>query len=120
MPSGELRFCTLEYRPSQPSHKSNANGRLALLFVDDHQEALRVFVAPDLDENIHLDDLPYIDSLLKDFLERSGLDASALFQQVSSLAVGPIVTHFTGTIPADREYLKTHCSDFKRLEASAA
>jgi hypothetical protein len=46
-------------------------------------------------------DQEYIEALCHDFKERAGLDAIALFTQLSSLAVGPLVTVETGSNLSD-------------------
>jgi hypothetical protein len=94
------------------------DGEIIVLLVEDDEEPLRVFVTPNLEELVDKDDQPYVDALLADFLKRSKAHAEGLFQQVSSLSVGPMVTHRTGILPADRDYLKIHCPDFLPLSVA--
>ena len=65
--------------------------------VRNEKEGLRLLVSPTLREVVLEEDLAYIDSLLEDFLERAKRHPAALFQQLCSLAVGPLVTQETGT-----------------------
>jgi hypothetical protein len=60
-------------------------------------------------------DLTYIDALLKDLPLRSKLHPAALFKHLSSLEVGPIVTHKTGLVSRERPYLEACCSGFHPL-----
>ena len=45
---------------------------------------------------IRREDLSYFESLLPDFLERAKIDPEALFKQLCSLQVGPLVPKETG------------------------
>lgn len=57
---------------------------------------LRFLVHPELRSIIQKEDLPYTESLLIDFLERSKQEPDALFKQLSSLGVGTLVTQDVG------------------------
>lgn len=57
---------------------------------------LRIFVHPELRTVVTKNDLAYIEALLQDFLERSKLHPAALFKQLSSLGVGPLVANEVG------------------------
>jgi hypothetical protein len=60
-------------------------------------------------------DFLYLDSLLKDFVERAKLDSPALFKQLSSLGVGPLVTQEVGSNISDHPILSELCSRFVQL-----
>jgi hypothetical protein len=89
-------------------------GAVAALLVDDGG-GVQIFADPRLQEIVHEDDLAYVESLLNDFVKRAKLHPTDLFEQVSSLAVGPIVTHRKGTTSTDSDYLKSFCSNFQQL-----
>jgi predicted component of type VI protein secretion system len=75
---------------------------LIIMFVlKDREGNLRFLSHPKMSKIVQEDDLAYIESLLRDFLERAKLHPAALFKQLSSLAVGPLVTHETGSSLAE-------------------
>ena len=55
---------------------------------------------PHLQTSVDKADLKYIEQLLKDLPKRARTDAQALFEQLSSLSVGPLVTANVGTCNA--------------------
>jgi hypothetical protein len=59
--------------------------------------------------------LEYIGSLLHDFLGRAKEQPAALFEQLSSLAVGPLVTQETGERISDHPVLFELSSRFVQL-----
>jgi hypothetical protein len=93
-----------------------ANEPVALLVLEDERGNLRFLVHPDLRQNINYGDLPYIESLLMDFIERAKLHPEQLLQQLGSLAVGPLVTAATGSHLAEFPKLLQLCSRFVRPE----
>jgi hypothetical protein len=60
-------------------------------------------------------DLEYIGSLLHDFLGRSKEQPAALFEQLSSLDVGPLVTQETGVRISDHPAIAELTSRFVAL-----
>jgi hypothetical protein len=82
----------------------------------DSEGCLRFFVDPELSTIVQGKDLDYIQSLLKDFLERANQDPRALFEQLSSLGVGPVATEKAGTNLADHPYLMRLLSRFVELK----
>jgi hypothetical protein len=85
------------------------------LVFEDAKEGLRILVHPEWRKIILSEDIDYIDSLLRDFLERAKLHPEALFKQLSSLGVGPLVTHTTGKSVSDHPALLELCSSFVEL-----
>lgn len=67
-----------------------------LVLRDNMEGRLRFLIHPEMTTIVQEGDLAYIESLLSDFLERAKLNPAALFMQLSSLAVGPLITHETG------------------------
>jgi hypothetical protein len=65
--------------------------------VKDEKGGLQFLVHPELRKTVGEEDLGYIDSLLKDFLERARLHPEALFQQLCSLAAGPLIAQEAGS-----------------------
>ena len=76
---------------------------------------LSLLVSPTLRQIVQGSDLAYIDSLLKDFVVRATLRPSALFEQLCSLGVGPLVTYELGSSLTDHPHISQLCSSFKDL-----
>jgi len=112
-------FCTLQYRAS-PSEEfiSKPDGDVILLALKAEEGSLRLFADPQWPIKMQNNDLTYIDALLKDLALRSKLHPADLFRQLSSLEVGPIVTHKTGLVKRDRPYLEAYCSGFHPLASA--
>ena len=86
-----------------------------MLVLEDEQGNLRFLVHPQLRSIVTDRDLSYLESLLGDFVERAKLHPAALFKQLSSLGVGPLVTHETGSSLSDHPPLLNLCSRFVRV-----
>lgn len=69
--------------------------------VKDEEQNLRFLVHPDWRTMVHKEHVDYIESLLNDFREIAKPQPETLFQQVSSLGIGPLVTHQVGLSIAD-------------------
>jgi hypothetical protein len=92
-----FQFCTLAYRP-QNSHGGPLPAEAVILLVlKDRSDCLHFRVSPKLQQIVRGDDLEYILSLLPDFVIRSKQQPAALFRQLCSLGVGPLVVHEVGT-----------------------
>jgi hypothetical protein len=76
---------------------------------DGHRHFL---VHPELRAMVEGYDLPYLEPLLRDLKERAQFDPDGVFTQLSSLAVGPLVTTQVGPNIADSPSLVTLCSRF--------
>jgi hypothetical protein len=109
------RFCALEYRPQGGSDGSPQVASIIVLVLEDEQGKLRFLVHPQWRGMVSGTDLSYLESLFKDFIERAKLHPAALFQQLSSLGVGPLVTQEAGTGIADHSPLLKLCSRFVQL-----
>jgi hypothetical protein len=60
-------------------------------------------------------DLSYLESLFKDFIERAKLHPAALFEQLCSLGVGPIVAQRIGCSPDDHPSVRKLSTGFIEL-----
>jgi hypothetical protein len=107
----EVQFCALEYRTPD----WNKAASILLFVLEDAKEGLRFLVHPEWRRIILSEDVDYIDSLLRDFVERAKLHPGALFKHLSSLGVGPLVTHVTGKSVSDDPALSELCSSFVEL-----
>jgi hypothetical protein len=86
-----------------------------LLVLEDGKGRLRFFVHPDWRTIVQPGDLDYIESVLDDLRARAALDSDALFKQLSSLDVGPLVTLDSGTNIADHPAIRTMLPLFELL-----
>lgn len=92
----DRRFCVLEYLSVRDGSDNRAYGRCVILLVIEEQDELKFFVPSHLQTLVDKEDLKYIEQLLKDLPKRARTDAKALFDQLSSLSVGPLVTTSVG------------------------
>jgi hypothetical protein len=76
---------------------------------------LRFLVHPDVSSIVLGEDWPYLESLLNDFLDRAKAFPAPLFQQISSLGVGPLVTHEVGAKLSDFPSLRALSAGFQEL-----
>ncbi len=90
-------------------------GSIILIVLENGEGNLRFLIPPDLSKLVTGKDFLYLDSLLKDFVERAKLDSRALFKQLSSLGVGPLVTQEVGSNISDHPALLKLCSGFVQL-----
>ena len=105
------RFCALAYG-------AQGLGRPApvfLIVLRDARGDLRFLVDPGWTTVVQAEDVEYLGSLLRDFLERAKEQPAALFKQLSSLAVGPLVTEATGGNIAEHPDLQELSSPFVQL-----
>ena len=88
---------------------------IILLVLEDGEGSLRFLIRPELSVVVKENDLPYIQSLFQDFHERAKLHPEALFKQLSSLGVRPLVTYEVGTSISKYPPLLEMCSSFVQL-----
>jgi hypothetical protein len=74
--------------------------------LKDERGNLRLMVSPDLRTIVQGDDWAYLDPLLADLQDRARLQPAALFKQLSSLGVGPLVAHEVGRELNEHPHLK--------------
>jgi hypothetical protein len=67
------------------------------LDFDNDQLKLKLYVDPHWRELVQTEDRDYLESLLKDLVERAQQEPETIFKQLSSLGVGPVVTAEVGT-----------------------
>jgi hypothetical protein len=86
-----------------------------LLVLKEEGRQLRLLVHPEWRRIVEGEDIDYLESLFKDFVERAKLHPETLFKQISSLAVGSIVTQETGESLDDYPLLLELSSKFVNL-----
>jgi len=93
----QSHFCALEYRPKAWSVSTSRKAEVVLLVLRSEDESLQFFIHPEWRTIVHGEDCAYIESLLRDFHDRAKMHPEALFKQISSLGVGPLVTQQVGS-----------------------
>ena len=88
---------------------------MVILALSNEDDNLRFFMHPELNKIVQERHWTYIESLLLDFRERADLDRDSLFQQISDLSVGPLVTAEAGSDISDYPVLLDLRSRFKKL-----
>jgi len=86
-----------------------------LLAVKDESSRLRILVRPDWQSVVSGEDRDYLDALLTDLAERAENDPETLFQQLCSLATGPLATVGAGSHLAGHPDLLELSNTFKIL-----
>jgi hypothetical protein len=100
------------------AYRAQDSARAAPIFLIVFRAAngsLHILVDPGWRSVIGARDLEYIGSLLHDFLGRAKEEPAALFEQLCTLAVGPLVTHETGERISDHPALEELSSRFVPL-----
>jgi hypothetical protein len=96
-----LHVCALKY--CLPEERSAASQGRVILFAVKDAEDLRLYLHHALKQQITDSDLPYFDALMKDLLSRLKESPDDVFEQLSNLSVGPIVTDSVEWIDAGQE-----------------
>jgi hypothetical protein len=86
----------LEYRARVEDEAQLKQGALLMFALFGRDCGLRLLLHPQWRSMIDAADLEYIGELLTDFRQRCLIDPEALFLQLASLAVGPLVVRQAG------------------------
>jgi hypothetical protein len=100
-----VQVCALKYCFSE-AQSATSTGNVILLAVKDGK-ALRLYLHRSLKEQIFGPDLDYFAKLLKDLLKRVKGSPGEVFEQLSNLSVGPIITDSVQWIDAGQEDFST-------------
>jgi hypothetical protein len=96
-----IQVCALKYCfPGEQS--ATSTGKVVLLAVKDGK-VLRFYLHRSLKEQISGADLDYFGKLLKDLLKRVKESPGEVFEQLSNLSVGPIITDSVEWIDGGQE-----------------
>jgi hypothetical protein len=79
------------------------------------EDEICIGVHPDWRNVVKYQDHELIQALFGDFRERAELDPDGLLKQLSSLAVGHLVTYDAGLALADRPELRVLFESFQRI-----
>ena|ERR1700722_6607612 len=105
------QFCAL----APDTQDSGGDTPIFLIVFKAASGSLHFLVDPGWRSVVCARDLEYIGSLLHDFLGRAKEQPAALFEQLSSLTVGPLVTQETGERISDHSALVQLSSRFVPL-----
>lgn len=83
-------ICALSYRDSRVPADAR-DGEVILLAVRD-REGLKLYASPRCMKVVQRADRRYIEELIKDLVERASATPDQVFEQLSNLSVGPLVT----------------------------
>lgn len=89
-----IQLCALRYRGSE----ADLTRGFVVLVAVKQGHAISFYVPPRWQEQISSSDWGYMDDLLHDLVERAHSQPDEVFEQLSNLSVGPIVTDHTRTV----------------------
>jgi hypothetical protein len=108
----DVHFCALAYRPTDWEEASPQAAPVVMLALKDQTDHLSFLVHPELHAIVRREDLAFVESLVEDFIERAKLHPAALFEHLSSLGVGSLVTHETGESLSEYPYMESLSASF--------
>jgi hypothetical protein len=114
--SPQPQFCSLEYREQRWNMAASPKSTVVFLALRDEEGTPRFLVHPELRTVVLEEDLAYIEDLLSDFLQRAMQDPAALFKQISSVGVGPLVTKEVGSSLSECPAIECLSSKFMPLQ----
>lgn len=105
-----MQVCTLKYR--NPLLPVSANSGPTILLAVKDGAKLSLYISPKLRDEIDDTDWDFIEDLLQDLSRRAVTSPEVLFQQLSDLSVGPLVTDAVETMKAREIGFRQILSDF--------
>jgi hypothetical protein len=118
-PSTENRpeqYCVLAYRASGSGFSTLGGDEPILLAHLSSDIGLSLFISSRWREIVAHEHLDYLRSLLEDFALREKSDPGGLFQQITSLEVGPLVTRHVGEWDSRDDRVKALEFEFEELK----
>jgi hypothetical protein len=88
---------------------------VVLLVHRSEDESLQFFIHPEWRTIVQEEDLAYIEALLRDFIDRAKMNPEALFKQISSLGVGPLVAQRVGSDVSESPSIQELSSIFMQV-----
>jgi hypothetical protein len=88
-----------------------------VLVLKGENDRLQLLVHPQLESVIEKEDVPYVYPLLRDLLLRAEELPDELFEQISTLGIGTLVTRQAGSNLTDHPILGAQVADFVPLHA---
>ena len=109
-----LRFCALAYM-AQGDRFPQDDTKVIAIVTSSQEDVVAIRVHPEWEKIVDPRDREYVKSLYRDFRERVKRDPGALFQQLSALAVGPMVACGSGANLAEHPAYFALMDRFKEL-----
>jgi hypothetical protein len=108
------RYCVLEYRPEPWKTSAEAFVPIFMLVLDGRTD-LHLFLNPNWRSFVQAEDLEYIELFIEDVRQRAQQFPKQLFDQLSSLALGPLVTLAAGPDFSERRDHQELCSQLEPI-----
>lgn len=100
------RFCVLAYSADKDSAPQPNDTTIIALATSSTKGDCVIRFHPEWREVVQPSDHEYVESLFRDFKDRVRFDSEGLFQQLTALGVGPLVTLDSGSnLDEHPEYL---------------
>jgi hypothetical protein len=109
-----MPYCVVEYKPKPWTTPAESPAPAILLAIKE-QEGLCLFIDPTWQKFVREEDSNYIQDLIATLKERSEHEPELLFQQLSELSLGPLVTADVGTDLPDQPSFRKLTSNFRKL-----
>jgi hypothetical protein len=90
-----MPYCVVEYRPKPWTVPPESPAPIFLLALTD-QEGLCLFLNPSWTEFVREEDMSYIQALIPSLKRKSEHELGTLFEELSELSLGPLVTADVG------------------------
>jgi hypothetical protein len=90
------RYCVLEYRPEAWETPTNSSAPVFMLVLESGK-SLNFFLSPKWRNFVQAEDLEYVELFIEDVQQRAPGLPKQLFDQLSSLSLGPLVTREAGS-----------------------
>lgn len=114
-PKATSRYCVLEYRTGNGQSPPGDDTRVIALATSSDKNEVEIRVHPEWEKIVKSSDRDYFRSLWRDLKVRIESDPEAVFQQLSFLSVGPLITHVTGSNLSDHPDLFRLLGSFRSL-----
>jgi hypothetical protein len=112
----QSRYCTLVYKLPELEFAAAQSPPIIALIILQNDSPPDILIDPNWRSFVRSEDLEYIESLFNDFVKRSKVDSEALFEQISNLSIGPLITQESGEGNLDQSPLVARLqSRFSRL-----
>lgn len=109
-PGAAVQLCTVKYLRPEPKIDST-EGVVILLAIKDGP-CLKLYAHCALSQQIMDHDREYVEDLVKDLASRRKTDPDEVFEQLSNLSVGPIITGQVGWVESHKSLIEEHYPDF--------
>ena len=114
----QLQFCALGYLSQRPQHELSAERQILLIVTMTEAGEMSLLQNPEWKNIVQPLDHSYFSDIWADFDVRAKTDPEALFKQVTSLSVGPLIAYISGTSLWSRPELQSLSQSFIEISRS--